>query len=276
MKNLFYLIISTLFITACSNNNNQTIENTADTTQTRTDSADDFVAFANEMTISNIPFPFELLDKIYSSKITFSQNAMNATGNISKYNQFDSKALNLGIYGADLAYAVTYEKFQLIGNYVKNTKKLAEDLDIPIAFNQTMLDKFEEYKNNKDSLAMVVYDSYSKVDKALKNNERAGMASLVVAGSWLEGLYITTKTFIDEPKSDANNAVYAEVSNQGKHLNTLITMLEEYKTEKNYSPIINELLEIKKDFAANTFDEPLIIALHKKISKLRNSIIEGF
>jgi len=276
MKTFYFVIISSIFIVSCSNNNNQAIVETADTTTTEVDSTNKFIAFTNEMTISNIPFPFELLDKIYSSKVTFSQNAMNATGNISKYNQFDSKALNLGIYGADLAYAVTYEKFQLIGNYVKNTKKLAEELDIPIAFNQNMLDKYETYKSNKDSLAMIVYDSYSKVDEALKGNERAGMASLVVLGSWLEGLFITTKTFIDEPKNDSNKLVYTEIANQSKHLNTLITMLEEYKTEKNYTPIINELVEMKKYFSTEKFDESLVIELHKKISKLRNSIIEGF
>ncbi len=142
------------------------------------------------MSINDIPFPFEILDTLYGKKIPYDDKVMNPLENYSKYIQYNAKATNLGIYGADLAYAVTYEQFQQIGPYVKNTKKLAEDLNIDFAFNQEMMDKYNKYKNNKDSLTKIVFDSYQKVDNALKNDERVGIASLVVTGSWIEGLYL--------------------------------------------------------------------------------------
>src|SRR3954469_21989708 len=76
-----------------------------------------------DMVISDIPFPFEILDNLYSKHIPFEAKAMNPTSQVAKYNQYNSKALNLGIYGADLAYAVTYEQFQEIGGYIKTTKR---------------------------------------------------------------------------------------------------------------------------------------------------------
>ena len=161
-----------------------------------------------DMVISDIPFPFEILDNLYTKHIPFEEKAMNPTSQASKYNQYNSKALNLGVYGADLAYAVTYEQFQDIGDYIKTTKRLAEDLNIPYAFDDNMMDKYNKFKDNKDSLTRVVYDSYNQVDKALKGDERVGMAALVVAGSWLEGLYLSSQTFLDAQKTPDNTSLY--------------------------------------------------------------------
>lgn len=272
------LLVSTAFIFSCGNTNNQTISETVDSTAVEkkdTSTVDEYTQFKYDMVISNIPFPFEMMDKLKSSAIGFNQKAMNAVGNISKYNQFNAKAFNLGVYGADLAYSVTYEQFQQIGSYIKNTKTLAEDLSIPLAFNQEMMDKYNKYKDNKDSLAKVVYDSYSKVDQTLKSNERVAMAALVVTGSWLEGLYLSTKTFVDEPKSEINKALYATIWEQKLHLENIIKLLEEFKSDAYFATLIKELKEMQAEFEGTVMDEKKLIELNKKAAKLRNRIIEG-
>lgn len=169
---------------------------------------------------------------------------MNEISNVTKYNQYTSKALNLGIYGADLAYSVTYEEFQQMGAYVKNTKRLAEELNIPFAFDQSMMDKYSKYKDNKDSLTRIVYESYNQVDKALKNDERVGMAALVVTGSWLEGLYLSTETFQDVPKTSENKSLYKVIGDQRQSLVIVIKLLDEYKKDAFISGIITDLKDI--------------------------------
>ncbi|MDQ3046144.1 MAG: hypothetical protein M3R27_01250 [Bacteroidota bacterium] len=228
-----------------------------------------------DMIISDIPFPFEILDELYEKNITFNQDVLNPVSNSSKYNQYNSKALNLGIYGADLAYAVTFEQFQQIGSYVKNTKRLAEDLNIPLAFNQAMLGKYEKHKENKDSLARAVYDSYTEVDKALKNNEREGMAALVVAGSWLEGLYISGKTFLDAEKNDKNKTLYKTISGQKESLTIIIKLLNEYNSDPFISKLNTELKEIRAVYTGMAIDEKGLMILHEKVAKLRKNIVDG-
>ena len=68
---------------------------------------------------------------------------MNKIANCSKYISYNIKALNLGVFGADLSYSVTFEQFQQIGTYVKTTKKLAEDLII----TRVRFAKYEEGKS---------------------------------------------------------------------------------------------------------------------------------
>jgi hypothetical protein len=268
-------------VVSCSNDNqNKEIQNIVDTTSVKTtDTVDSFTQFKYDMVISNIPFPFEMLEKLYTSKISFSQNLMNPSSNISKYSQFNSKALGLGVYGADLAYAVTYEQFQQIGSYVKNTKKLAEELNIPLAFNQDMMDKYSKFKDNKDSLAKVVYDSYTEVDKTLKSNERIGMAGLVVTGSWLEGLHLTTKALLNAPNHENKKYVYEVIWQQKLHLDNIIKLLDEFKNEKLFASILTDLNEIKSIFTnlekGTEINEKELINLQQKVEKLRNKFVEG-
>lgn len=286
MENRFVLYLLgmsfMLAIGACKNNSNQNkdITTPADTVSAiGKDTVDKFTQFKYEMIISNIPFPFEMLDKLFTSKIVYNQKITNPISNISKYGVNNSKALNLGIYGADLAYSVTFEKFQQIGPYVKNTKKLAEDLNIPLAFNQETMDKYNKYKDNKDSLAKVIFDSYTEVDKTLKNNERIGLAGLVVAGSWVEGLYLSTKSYVETPKTPENKELYNVIWKQKLHLDNIIKLLIDFKKEPYFASLLNELNDIKSIYdhlaIGTELNEQELIILTQKVEKLRNRIIEG-
>src|SRR6218665_3184753 len=233
-----------LFAACGSDNSNKEPVITADSAEVVIDSAVASLGGKVDLVISDIPFPFEVLDRLYSTKVPFDQKKMNSLGNVAKYSQYNSKALNLGVYGADLAYVVTYEQFQQIGSYVKNAKKLAEDLHIPFAFNKEMLDKYSKFKDNKDSLTQVVYDSYNQVDKTLKGDQRVGIASLVVTGSWLEGLYLSTQTAANAPEGEQKAELYKTIGAQRQSLTIVIRLLIEYKDDAYIAQLIKDLEEI--------------------------------
>jgi hypothetical protein len=267
-----------LVLFACSTANpDKDVVVTTDTTAVRDTAASSAVKY--DLVISDIPFPFEILDNLYFKKIPFNQTVMNPVSNISKYSQYNSQALNLGVYGADLAYTVTYEQFQQMGAYIKNTKKLAEELNIPYAFNQEMMDKYTKFKDNKDSLTKVVVDSYTEVDRSLKNDERAGIAALVATGSWLEGLYLSTKTFVDVAKTDDNATLFKVIADQKKSLIIVVKLLEEYKKDLFIENLIKELNGITSEYnntpAKTTLNEKELVLINQKVEKLRNRIIEG-
>jgi hypothetical protein len=274
-----FVVVFSCFISCNNDNSTKEISTTDTSALTDNDSVITTDKRNVEMVISDIPFPFEILEKLHSAHIPYDQNALNPVSNISKYNQYNSKALNLGIYGADLAYVVTNEQFQQIGSYVKNAKKLAEDLNIPFAFNQDMMDKYSKFKDNKDSLTQIVYDSYSQVDQTLKGDERVGIAALVVTGSWLEGLYLSTKTFLNTEKKEENKHLYKTIGDQKRSLNIVIKLLEEYKSETYISNLINDLKEITSQYngLANNavMNEKQLVTINEKVEKLRKKIVGG-
>jgi len=278
---LFLLPFLTLLI-ACGNDSNipQGITlNANDSIALKQTISTSDVASNYEMVISDIPFPFEILDNLYSKNVPFNIKAMNDIENIENCNLYNSKAMNLGIYGADLAYAVTYEEFESIGAYVKIIKRLADELNIPYAFDQTMMDKYSKFNDNKDSLTKIVYNSYNQVDQSLKNDERVGMAALVVTGSWLEGLYISTKTFIDAPKTKDNTSLYKVIYEQKQSLKIVIKLLDEYKKDAYVSTVIEDLNSITSEYNNITSDmmmnEKQLIALQAKLEALRSKIVDG-
>ncbi len=276
------LLSFVLLVAACSNDTTTTKDATFNSSDSLTSEENKSATVAPgkyDMVISDIPFPFEILDNLYAKKVPFSQKAMNEVASVTKYNLYNSKAMNLGIYGADLAYSVTYEEFQQMGAYIKATKRLAEELNIPLAFDQTTMDKYSKYKDNKDSLTRIVYDSYNQVDKSLKGDDRVGMAALVVAGSWLEGLYLSTKTFIDTPKNSENSSLYKVISEQKQSLLIVVKLLDEYKRDAFVSEIMTELKGIASEYNTISNDiamnEKQLIAIHSKVHALRSKIIEG-
>lgn len=238
---------------------------------------DDLTQFKYDKLISNIPIPFDILRLHADVPLMYNAGSVNPVSNLSYYSSSTSKALNLGIYGGDMAYSITYEKFDDMGNYLKCAKKLADDLGIPLAFDQHALTTYKKYGTNKDSLERIVFNSYAEVDKTLKSNERIGLASLVVTGGWLEGLYATLTTLGSTPKNEKSAGLYRKLWEQKNHLNMIIGLLEQFKDDKSFTPIIEDFKSIKSVYDGladkSTLSEAEVATLAKKVGEVRGKII---
>ena len=238
---------------------------------------DDLTQFKYDKLISNIPIPFDILRLHADVPLTYNAGAVNPVSNLSYYSSSTSKALNLGIYGGDMAYSITYEKFDDMGNYLKCAKKLADDLGIPLAFDQSALTTYKKFGTNKDSLERIVFNSYAEVDKTLKSNERIGLASLVVTGGWLEGLYATLTTLGATTKNEKSAGLYKKIWEQKNHLNMIIGLLEQFKDDKSFNPIIEDFKSMKSVYDGladkSTISEAEVTTLAQKVGAVRGKII---
>jgi hypothetical protein len=275
--------LSVLVFASCGGGDTDPDTHTNDTGSTAppdTGNVSELTEFKYDMVISNIPIPFDILITLNKSGVNYNRSILNDPGNLNKYTQNNIKAVNLGIYGGDLAYVITFEQFSEVGGFLKSTKKLADDLGIPIAFDQRALANYDKYKNNKDSLERIVFNSYSAVDKTLKSNERIGLASLVVTGGWIEGLYTSTKTLNNGPKSDKNKALYEKIMNQRVHLDKLVGLLQEFSAgDKFYADLIADLNALKAVYEAfpskTEMSQADLEAVSKKIDEIRNKYANG-
>jgi hypothetical protein len=139
-----------------------------------------------------LPTPFEMTKMLNDIGATYSTKNLNSTSSVEKYFKESQKAINLGIYGADLAYVSTYQQQQDIQVYLNAIKKLADQLGITYDYSKLLSDEYKEKFNNKDSLTNIVtntiYDTYYYLDQ--KSNP--DLAVTMVTGMWVELMYIGT------------------------------------------------------------------------------------
>jgi len=264
-----------LLLASCGNKNNE--QQNAVAEDTASHKMDALTQFKYDKLISNIPIPFDILRAHADVPLTYNAEVLNSTKNLPYYSSSFSKALNLGVYGADLAYNITYEKFGEMGNYLKCAKKLADDLGIPLAFDQNALATYKKFEPNKDSLEKVVFASYIEVDNTLKSNERIGLASLVVTGGWLEGLYTTLKTLGTMPKNDSTKNLYRKIWEQKNHLDMIINLLNQFKGDQEIDSLIADFIGIKSVYDGLSdkadINETEIAALSQKVDEVRSKIV---
>ena len=189
-----------------------------------------------------IPSPIEMTSLIKKAGASYDKDAGNSPSNVSNYVTIVSMALNLGIYGADLSYASIFDQTQETLRYFAVAKKLADGIGISDAFGKSTLNRIEANINNRDSLISIISDSYWETDAYLKENKRSNTSALVIAGGWIEGLYIAT---ILAANTSNNKEIVSRIGEQKLSLNNLTAMLNSYDDE-NISDLVNDLNGLKK------------------------------
>lgn len=188
-----------------------------------------------------IPSPLEMTLLIKKAGASYDKDLGNDVANATNYVTNTSMALNLGVYGADLSYASIFDQTQETLRYFAIAKKLADGIGITSAFGKSTLNRIEANINNKDSLMSIISDSYWETDAYLKENKRSSTSSLVIAGGWVEGLYLATRL---AASTSNNKEIVSRIGEQKLSLNNLIAMLNSYDDE-NIDAILKDLNELK-------------------------------
>jgi hypothetical protein len=74
-------------------------------------------------------------------------------------------------------------------------------------------------------LLSIISDSYWNADSYLKENGQPGVSALIIAGGWIEGLYIATQ-IANETK---NEDIATRIGEQKLSLDNLVSLLDTYK-----------------------------------------------
>ncbi|MCI5058601.1 MAG: hypothetical protein MRY83_20990 [Flavobacteriales bacterium] len=218
----------------------------------------------------SIPSPIQSAALIKASGAAFNADLMNSPQNASSYATTLQKALNLGVYGADLAYVNYYEQTQEAIGYLNASKKLADELGMTSAFSPELIKKFESNLDKKDTLIQLVQNTYRDIDGFLKNDEETKyIGALVLAGGWLEALYFTT-TVVSE---NADNKIIQRIGEQKHSLENLIKLLQRYSNNEEYSDLVESLVELYNLFDQVEVTYDFVAPEHKPDQKL--TIVNG-
>ncbi len=248
-----------------------------------------------EEVVYNIPSPSEIPYMIQQTGADFNQSLINPISKAQQYTQrSDKTALNLGVYAADIGYLVSYDKTQESINYLNACKTLADNLGVVESFDLEVLKRFEANINNKDSLTALLDKSLKNTERYLNDDRRSRLAALIVAGSFVEGLYISTGLVNTYPKNilpdDKRNIILTPliqvILNQRKAVSDLVRMLSTIEQEAS-SNLLKDLQELERTYAALNIEEQIrnnradlmlsdknLVQISAIVQKIRSEIVQ--
>ena len=218
----------------------------------------------------SIPSPLQTGLLIKKLGISFNKEMLNPSAKATSYSTSFQKALNLGVYGADLGYVTIYDQTQEAISFMNSVKKMADDLGISSAFNAETFARFQKNLGNRDSLLGLVSIAYRESDAFLKNNERNDVSGLVLAGGWVESLYFATSVY----KMNSKEEVKRRIGEQKSSLGSLIKLLAPYSSQADYAELLDNLNDLDKIFKGVQFiynySKPVVEA-DKKLTTINSS-----
>ncbi|MGL5889033.1 MAG: hypothetical protein ACRC3B_04075 [Bacteroidia bacterium] len=234
----FLLITASLALPACSekdapNNVNDTVIST-----------DSLIASSAENVFYYIPSPIEMADLLRRAGANYNSELPNKSENVSRYSSSSARALNLGIYGADLSYAGIFSQNAESAMFMNCANKLAEGLRVSSAFNPSLRNRLEANMSSRDSVLSIITTAYWDCDAVLQENNQQHASALMIAGGWIEGLYLACRV-----AENTNNAeIRIRIAEQRFSLDKLIELLEK-QNHGDVQTLVTDLKELQAVYA---------------------------
>ena len=246
-KNSPYIIaIACVLQVSCSNPEKARLEAAA----AEFSAAEEELISSIDKVIHDLPAPSEVPFTLEATGADFRVDFVNDLSKVDQYlTSNDKSALNLGVYATDIGYFSSYSQSQEALKYMEACQKLADKIGVSSAFDIKLMSRFEQNVGNNDSLAALVNDAMKIAEEKLEEADRLTMTALVLSGSFIEGLYISTRVIEDYPKdqlSEENRNIILEplmriVLDQKMALLDLISVLKHIEQDETITYLIVEM-----------------------------------
>jgi hypothetical protein len=287
------LLISGFFLAAvsCSNPNKE-----------KENASEDFLKAQEDLkgqiqdVVYDLPSPSEIPYLLEATGAEFDETVLNDRSKADGYlSRNDKAALNLGIYATDIGYLSSYDKVQEAINYMNTARKLADNLGVTGSFDAKLIRRFEGNLGKKDSLAYLLNETVKKTESYLRDDDRSRLAALILTGSFVEGLYISTTVVKSYPKDilkeEDRNLILTPliriVLEQKKSVSDLLKMLKTLEQSEPVGALVESLemlektyndLNIEEQIRSNRGDLALkdenLTSITAQCAKIRKSIVE--
>lgn len=291
MKKYIYLLLAPSLLLACSGNNEST-EDSND--QVVDENLTPERAAKAQLVFHTVPSPLETASIFQNAGSVYNPEITNPVENVNKYATNTQKAINLGVYGADLCYANVFDQTQESMFYMNCSKKMSDGLGITAGFDAATMERMEENVNNRDSLMVIINDAFWLADAYLKENGQENLSALIITGGWVEGLFLGTKTL---KKDNPDEELMKKIAEQKYSLTNLMDLLATYNNEdvkklaKTLAPLktVFDKVEVEENEATVSnqtgvptidggstlkYETSTILEIAVVIEKIRNGIIQ--
>jgi hypothetical protein len=192
--------------------------------------------------LERIPSPLEISVLLKESGSKYSPEMLNSSNNLPKYNSNYKKALNLGIYGADLGYTNVFGRNSDGLKYIASIKSLADELNIGQFFDVETIGRLAANSKNLDSLLLITTMNFNHINHYLQSQKRDNLSVLLLTGGWLEAMQITCQTAAKNP---SNVELREKVGEQKVVLEEILLLYSFYKDDANMAGLLADLELLK-------------------------------
>jgi hypothetical protein len=226
---LFLSALTALTLSSCGGGEKAEENETADTTKVEEPKS------PVSETFFQVPSPGEMLTFIKmvggpnNKKISF----LNPPSNEKNYIDLKSKSLNFGIYSCDLSYCSIFEIGSESLKYFKTVKVMGDQIGVSTAIKPEVLKRLEANISKPDSLALITDDVYFDSFEALEDSKQGPTLALVVAGGWIESIYIA----INLAKFEAGSPMVERLADQKYTLENLMEFLKKHESDPNVAAV---------------------------------------
>ncbi len=235
-------IAASLFMVACGSDTA-----TEETVIPPTEDSVSVEVETEEVTYS-LPSPLQIASIFKKSGLKYKTGVTSDLKDPAKYTSNLTKAINLGVYSADLSYTVLNKQNQEAMTYMKLSRQLADNLGMGTVFDQGNLSKrFEKNLSNEDSLAYIIAELQMVTDMYLDENDQQQITSIVFSGAWIESMYIGSKVYVKGKDKELNSKLAEQMTILGSIINALKA---EEKKDPAISGLIADLVVIKDIYDA--------------------------
>jgi len=241
-KSLIIFVVPLLMLWSCggSKNNEESIIDKIDNLE---GAGSSLIKIDNH--VFSVPSPYQIAILINQLEFDYNKDIINPYNKSHSYISNFKKALNLGVYGANLGYLTMYEQSSESVQYFSVIKILMQELNIESSFGKDLFKRIETNIGNRDSLMHLVSYSYRDIDQYLKDNNRNDIGSLIITGGWVESLYFMTIL----SKEKQSEELFTRIGEQKYPLDNLIKILSPYyNVSSEYSNLIDALIDLAYEF----------------------------
>lgn len=245
MKNLYnklFTITIALIIASCSSNTEEAVVNEAASESIQEESNNET---ASDNLFYQVPTPNELFAVLKNSNVAYNRENLSDVSNASNYLTKASKALNFGVYTADLAYVTSLGQMDDASKFFETVRNLSKDLEIENAVDEVIMKRLQSNleNSNADSLFYLSNETYYNAYSYLEENDRRDVLGMIVVGGWIEGLNIILNL---EPYSEGSE-VCQRIADQKLTLENLLIFTSTIENDQ-LAEIVGELSVIEEIF----------------------------
>jgi hypothetical protein len=194
--------------------------------------------------IQNIASPIEVAAQINALNVPYSTQYLTDAESLSTSTSSFEMAYSLGALNANLVYLNMYEKTGSAVIFLSSINRLADALQIGQFFDYDTIKRLATSSSDLDSLMFISVNSFNNMETYLRETDRSNLSSLMIAGVWIEGLYLSTQV----AKLNSNEDLRAMIGEQKLILNDLLLILNKHKNEKIIADYIKDFELIKTVF----------------------------
>ncbi|TCO10951.1 hypothetical protein [Natronoflexus pectinivorans] len=194
--------------------------------------------------IGNISSPVEMANLFKASGVEFTQRILNDPDNVSRYQTSFKRALNLGVFSADLGYINTFDKSNIVVSYLLAVNSLADGIRVGQFFDFNSLRRMASSSSNLDSLMEMSVSSFNRMDNYLREQNRSNVSTLIVTGAWIEGLWIATNVV----RQSGDKDLKIRIAEQKNVINILEIILSNYTSEPNFAELAKDIARLKEAY----------------------------